>query len=68
MNANFFLDLLFHDKSIETAQLENFSVDELEGSIPAPQRKMINDVITICKLILVNTATSTSGKQSLSTT
>ena len=29
-----------------------------------PERKMINEVITVCKLILVNPATSAAGKRS----
>ena len=31
----------------------------------APERKMINKVITVCKLILVNPATSAAGERSL---
>ena len=32
-----------------------------------PERKMINEVITVCKLIPVNPATSAAGKRSFST-
>ena len=32
-----------------------------------PERKMINEVITVCKLILVNPATSAAGERSFST-
>ena len=32
-----------------------------------PERKMINEVITVCKLVLVNPATSAAGKKSFST-
>ena len=33
----------------------------------APERKMINEVITVCKLILVKPATSAAGERSFST-
>ena len=33
----------------------------------APERKIINEVITVCKLILVNPATSAAGERSFST-
>ena len=33
----------------------------------APERKMINEVITVCKLILVDLATSAAGERSFST-
>lgn len=70
------------DKNIGmlTAQLEIFKVLTKEGDFicfddivvkikefPAPERQMINEVITICKLILVNPATSASGERSFST-
>ena len=32
-----------------------------------PERKMINEVITVCKVILVNPATSAAGERSFST-
>ena len=32
-----------------------------------PERKMINEVVTVCKLILINPATSASGERSFST-
>ena len=32
-----------------------------------PERKMINDVITVCKLMLVDPATSAAGERSFST-
>ena len=32
-----------------------------------PERKMINEIITVCKLILVNPATSAAGERSFST-
>ena len=35
--------------------------------LPNPERKMIKEVITLCKLILVNPATSAAGKRSFST-
>ena len=35
--------------------------------LPNPEREMIKDVITLCKLILVNPATSEAGERSFST-
>ena len=35
--------------------------------LPTPERKMINEVISVCKLILVNPATSESVDRSFST-
>ena len=35
--------------------------------LPNPERKMIKKVITLCKQILVNPATSAAGKRSFST-
>ena len=35
--------------------------------LPTPERKMINEVISLCKLLLVNPATSASGERSFST-
>ena len=32
-----------------------------------PERKIINEVISVCKLLLVNPATSASGERSFST-
>ena len=32
--------------------------------LPTPERKMINEVISVCKLLLVNPATSASGERS----
>ena len=33
--------------------------------LPTPERKMINEVISVCKLILVNPATSASVESSI---
>ena len=44
--------------------------DDIKGKIkelPNPEREMIKEVITLCKLILVNPATSAAGKRSFST-
>ena len=35
--------------------------------LPNPEREMIKEVITLCKLILVNPATSGAGERSFST-
>ena len=35
--------------------------------LPSPEREMIKEVITLCKLILVNPATSVAGERSFST-
>ena len=35
--------------------------------LPTPERKMINEVFSVCKLLLVNPATSASGERSFST-
>ena len=35
--------------------------------LPNPEREMIKEVITLCKLILVNPATSEAGERSFST-
>ena len=35
--------------------------------LPNPEREMIKDIITLCKLILVNPATSEAGERSFST-
>ena len=35
--------------------------------LPTPERKMINEVISVCKRLLVNPATSASGERSFST-
>ena len=35
--------------------------------LPNPEREMITELITLCKLILVNPATSAAGKRSFST-
>ena len=35
--------------------------------LPNPEREMIKEVITLCKLILVNPATSAAGERSFST-
>lgn len=63
-----------------TAQLEILKVLPKEGDflcfddivvkikeLSIPERKMINEVISLCKLILVNPATSASGERSFST-
>ena len=63
-----------------TAQLEILKVLLKEGDflcfddivvkikeLPTPERKMINEVISVYKLLLVNPATSASGKRSFST-
>ena len=35
--------------------------------LPTPERKLISEVISVCKLILVNPATSASAERSFST-
>ena len=35
--------------------------------LPTPERKMINEVISVCKLLLVNPATSASGERTFFT-
>ena len=63
-----------------TAQLEILKVLLKEGDflcfddivvkikeLPTPERKMMNEVISVCKLLLVNPATSASGERSFST-
>ena len=65
------------DVGMLTAQLEILKVLLKEGDflcfddivvkikeLPTPERKMINDVISVCKLLLVNPATSASGEKS----
>ena len=36
--------------------------------LPEPEKSMVNEIITICKLLLVNPATSAAGEQSFSAT
>ena len=68
------------DVGMLTAQLEILKVLLKEGDflcfddivvkikeLPTPERKMINEVISVCKLLLVNPATSASGERSFST-
>ena len=68
------------DVGMLTAQLEILKVLLKEGDflcfddivvkikqLPNPERKMINEVISVCKLLLVNPATSASGERSFST-
>ena len=36
--------------------------------LPEPEKSMINEITTICKLLLINPATSAAGERSFSTT
>ena len=66
--------------SVLTAQMEILQVLLKDGDyfcfddiivkikeLPNPEREMIKEVITLCKLILVNPATSAAGERSFST-
>ena len=68
------------DVGMLTARLEILKVLLKEGDflcfddivvkikeLPTPERKMINEVISVYKLLLVNPATSASGERSFST-
>ena len=68
------------DVGMLTAQLEILKVLLKEGDflcfddivvkikdLPTPERKIINEVILVCKLLLVNQATSASGERLFST-
>ena len=68
------------DIEMLTAQMEIFKVllkdgdflclDDIIAKIKellTPERKMINEVITVCKLIVVDPATSAAGERSFST-
>ena len=64
------------DVGMLTAQLEILKVLLKEGDffyvlttsqLPTTERTMINEVISVCKLLLVNPATSASGERSFST-
>ena len=65
--------------SVLTAQMEILQVLRKDGAyfcfddimvkikeLPNPEREMIKEVITLCKLILVNPATSAACERSLS--
>ena len=69
------------DVGMLTAQLEILKVLLKEGDflcfddivlkikeLPTPERKMINEIISVCRLLLVNLATSASGERLFSTT
>ena len=78
-----FMEKLYNDDvniSVLTAQMEILQVLLKDGDyfcfddiivkikeLPNPEREMIKEVITLCKLILVNPATSTAGERSFST-
>ena len=78
-----FMEKLYNDDvniSVSTAQREILQVLLKDGDyfcfddiivkskeLPKPEREMMKEVITLCKLILVNPATSTAGKRSFST-
>ena len=78
-----FMEKLYNDDvniSMLTAQMEIFQVllkdgdyfcfDDITVKIKEllnPEREMIKEVITLCKLILVNPATSAAGERSFST-
>ena len=78
-----FLEKLYNDDvdiSVLTAQMEILQVLLKDGDyfcfdditvkikeLPNPEREMIKEVITLCKLILVNPATSAAGERSFST-
>ena len=66
--------------SVSTAQMEILQVLRKDGyyfcfddiivkmkELLNPEREMIKEVITLCKLILVNPATSAAGERSFST-
>ena len=74
------MEKLYNDDvniSVLTAQMEILQVLVKEGDyfcfddiivklkrLPNPEREMITEVITLCKLILVNPATSAAGERS----
>ena len=78
-----FMEKLYNDDvntSVLTAQIEILQVLLKDGDyfcfddiivkikeLPNPEREMIKEVITLCKLILVNPATSAAGERSFST-
>ena len=78
-----FMEKLYNDDviiSVLTAQMEILQVLLKDGDyfcfydiivkikeLPNPEREMIKAVITLCKLILVNPATSAAGERSFST-
>ena len=78
-----FLDEMYNDDvniSLLTAQMEILQVLLKDGDyfcfddiivkikeLPNPEREMIKEVITLCKLILVNSATSAACERSFST-
>ena len=71
------MEKLYNDDlniSVLTAQMlkdgDYFCFDDITVKIkelPSPEREMIKEVITLCKLILVNPATSADGERSFST-
>ena len=77
------MEKLYNDDvniSVLTAQMEILQVLLKDGDyfcfdaitvnikeLPNPEREMIKKVITLCKLILVNPATSAAGERSFST-
>ena len=76
------MEKLFNDDvniSVLTTQMEILQVLLKDGDyfcfddivkikeLPNPEREMIKEVITLCKLILVNSATSAAGERSFST-
>ena len=75
------MEKLYNDDvniSVLTAQMEILQVLLKDGDyfcfekkikeLPNPQREMIKEVITLCKLIVVNPATSAAGERSFLTT
>ena len=78
-----FMEILYNDDvniSVLTAQKEILQVPLKDGDyfcfddiivkikeLPNPEREMIKEVIMLCKLILVNPATSAAGERSFST-
>ena len=78
-----FMEKLYNDDvniSVLTAQMEILQVLLKDGDyfclddiivkikeLPNPEREMIKEVITLCKVILVNLATSAAGERSFST-
>ena len=76
------MEKLYNDDvniSVLTAQMEILQVLLKDGDyfyddiivklkeLPNPEREMIKEVITLCKLSLVNPATSAAGKRTFST-
>ena len=77
------MEKLYNDDvniSVLTAQMEILQVLLKDGDyfcfddiivkikeLPNPEREMIKEVITLCKLILVNPSTSAAGERSFST-